>query len=407
MRGGVFGFDINQRKIEHLRDGLDETGEVSSLALSATSVFFTSDESDLDRADFFIIAVPTPVDQNHIPDNSALISASEIVGRHLKKGDYVVYESTVYPGMTEELCVPILENVSGMKMCRDFKVGYSPERINPGDGEHRFENIIKVVSGCDEEALDVIASVYGSVVKAGVYKAESIRVAEAAKVIENAQRDINIAFMNELSILFHKMDLDLNSVLNAASTKWNFLNFHPGLVGGHCIGVDPYYLTYKAEQIGYHPQILLAGRHINDGMGAYVANMAIKRMAACDIQIHNARIGIFGVTFKENCPDIRNSKVFDIIRELEEYGVKLTVTDPMADAGMVREYYDRWMADRSEISGLQGIVVAVCHDEYRKMSAAQWKKFCRADCESPLFFDLRGVFNREQMEEAGLDYWRL
>lgn len=403
----VIGFDINKEKIAHLKSGQDETNEVLPEELANTTVRFTSDEAELEQAEVYIIAVPTPVDVNHAPECTALTSASQIVGRHLKKGCYVIYESTVYPGMTEEICVPILQAQSGLSMGKDFKVGYSPERINPGDKEHSFENILKVVSGCDKEALEEIAGLYGMVVKAGVYPAESIKVAEAAKVIENTQRDINIAFMNELSVLFHKMGIDTKEVLAAASTKWNFLSFQPGLVGGHCIGVDPYYLTYKAEQIGYHPQVILAGRYINDGMGSYIAKMLVKRMIALDLSVHNAVIGVFGITFKENCPDIRNSKVFDIVEELEEFGAKVVLVDSRASDEMVKAHYGMELTDISQVEGLHAIVVASCHEEYARMDCEQWRRFYRIDQKQYPFFDVKGMFSKEVYTKQGFDYWRL
>jgi UDP-N-acetyl-D-galactosamine dehydrogenase len=323
----VIGFDTNQHKIGLYKLGFDPTKEVGNTAITNCTVEFTTDEKKLHEARFHIVAVPTPVNADHTPDLSALKSASQTLGRNLNKGSIVVYESTVYPGVTEDVCVPILEKVSGLKCGQDFKVGYSPERINPGDKVHRFNNIVKVVSGMDEETLETIAKVYELVVEAGVYRAESIRVAEAAKVIENSQRDINIAFMNELSIIFNKMGIDTKAVLEAAATKWNFLKFYPGLVGGHCIGVDPYYLTYKAEQLGYHSQVILSGRKINDNMGKYVAENTVKKMIQANKQINGSEVAIFGVTFKENCPDVRNTKVVDVIKELEEYGVKVKVVD--------------------------------------------------------------------------------
>ena len=403
----VIGFDINQKKIERLKNGIDETKEVRIEDFANTNILFTSDESELDRADFYIVAVPTPVDRDHVPENTAIIGASEIVGRHLKQDDYVVYESTVYPGMTEELCLPILEKHSGLKLGSNFKLGYSPERINPGDHEHTFQKIVKVVSGSDDEALETIAEIYGSVVSAGIYKAENIRVAEAAKVIENTQRDINIAFMNELSILFHRMGIDTRQVLNAASTKWNFLNFQPGLVGGHCIGVDPYYLTYKAEQIGYHPQIILSGRLMNDGMGPYVAHMIIKTMIKHDINVKKSTIGIFGVTFKENCPDTRNSKVFDIIKELKEYGVTVRISDRHADPELVEKYYQEHLEKEEDIKDLDGIVIASCHREYETVPIQKWKSLCKNKDEEIPFFDLKGRLNEKEIKEHGFDYWRL
>ena len=338
-KADVIGFDINKEKVEQYLRGIDVTREVGDDALKKTTAFLTWEEKYLREARFHIIAVPTPINSDKTPDLRPVIGASRIVGRNLVKGSIVVYESTVYPGVTEEVCVPILEEESGLKCGVDFKVGYSPERINPGDKEHRLENIVKVVSGMDEEALEEIAKVYEMVVEAGIYKAESIKVAEAAKVIENAQRDINIAFMNELSIIFNKLGIDTKAVLEAAATKWNFLKFTPGLVGGHCIGVDPYYLTYKAQQMGYHSQIILAGRKINDEMGKYVAENTVKKMIQANRQIKGAKVAILGITFKENCPDSRNTRVIDIVRELQEYGIQVQVIDPVADAGEVKREY--------------------------------------------------------------------
>ena len=336
----VIGFDLNDSKIELYKKGIDPTGEVGDEAIQNTTVTFTDDEKMLQEAKFHIVAVPTPVKEDHTPDLMPVKSASEILGRNLKKGSVIVYESTVYPGVTEEICIPILEQQSGMKCGIDFKVGYSPERINPGDKVHRLETIRKIVSGMDDETLDIVAKVYELVVEAGVHRAESIKVAEAAKVIENSQRDINIAFMNELSIIFNKMGIDTQAVLNAAGTKWNFLKFYPGLVGGHCIGVDPYYLTYKAEMLGYHSQVILSGRRINDDMGKYVAENVVKKLIAADKAVRSVRVGILGFTFKENCPDTRNSKVMDIVNELREYGIEPVISDPVADADEAKRLYD-------------------------------------------------------------------
>ena len=328
----VIGFDLNAHKIEQYKNGIDPTREVGDEAISKTTVNFTAEPSKLKEAKFHIVAVPTPVNDDHTPDLTPVEGASRILGQNLTKGSIVVFESTVYPGVTEDVCVPILEKESGLKCGVDFKIGYSPERINPGDKVHRLETIKKIVSGMDEETLDCVAKVYELVVDAGVHRAESIRVAEAAKVIENSQRDINIAFMNELSIIFNKMGIDTKSVLEAAGTKWNFLKFYPGLVGGHCIGVDPYYLTYKAEMLGYHSQIILSGRRINDDMGKYVAENCVKNLIASDKSVKNAKVAILGFTFKENCPDTRNTKVIDIVNELEEYGITPIIADPCADA---------------------------------------------------------------------------
>ena len=335
----VVGYDLNESKIELYKSGIDPTREVGDEAVKNSSVEFTADETKLREAKFHIAAVPTPVNDDHTPDLTPVEGASEILGRNLTKGSVVVFESTVYPGVTEDVCVPILERESGLKCGEDFKIGYSPERINPGDKVHRLESIMKIVSGMDDITLDIVAKVYSLVVKAGVHRAESIKVAEAAKVIENSQRDINIAFMNELSIIFNKMGIDTQSVLKAAGTKWNFLKFYPGLVGGHCIGVDPYYLTYKAEMLGYHSQVILAGRRINDDMGKYAAQNAVKKLISADKSVKGARVAILGFTFKENCPDTRNTKVIDIVNELREYGIEPVICDPEADSAEAKRLY--------------------------------------------------------------------
>lgn len=423
----VIGFDINKKKIELYKNGIDPTNEVGDEAIKSTTVEFTSDEEKLRDAKFHIVAVPTPVKSDHTPDLTPLQSASRTLGRNLTKGSIVVYESTVYPGVTEDICVPILEKESGLKCGIDFKVGYSPERINPGDKIHRLENIVKVVSGMDNDSLDIIAKVYELVVEAGVYRAESIRVAEAAKVIENSQRDINIAFMNELSIIFNKMGIDTKAVLEAAGTKWNFLKFEPGLVGGHCIGVDPYYLTYKAEQMGYHSQIILAGRKINDAMGKYVAENTVKQMIKANKQINGATVAIFGVTFKENTPDVRNTKVVDVIKELEEYGVDVKVVDPVADKEDLWREYRIHLYDQNEIKDADAIIFAVPHDEFKFYTLDDIKKFYRkqqyigtdalheiaatsegsSENTGYVLIDVKGMFNRQDAEAAGLLYWRL
>ena len=356
----VIGFDVNASKIELYRKGIDPTKEVGDETIRNSSVNFTADETELRKARFHIVAVPTPVNDDHTPDLSPVEGASRILGRNLSKDSVVVFESTVYPGVTEEVCVPILEKESGLKCGIDFKIGYSPERINPGDKLHRLENIKKVVSGMDEETLDVVANVYELVVEAGVHRAESIKVAEAAKVIENSQRDINIAFMNELSIIFNKMGIDTKSVLEAAGTKWNFLNFYPGLVGGHCIGVDPYYLTYKAEMLGYHSQIIISGRRINDDMGKYVAENVIKNLIAADKAVKNARIAILGFTFKENCPDTRNTKIIDIVHELQEYGITPVISDPQADADEAERLYGIKFVELSKIKDMDNLSQRKC-----------------------------------------------
>ncbi len=403
----VIGFDLNETKITQYQNGIDPTGEVGNEAIAACSVEFTSDESRLREAGFHIVAVPTPVNPDHTPDLTPVEGASRILGRNLTKGSIVVFESTVYPGVTEEVCVPILEAESGLRCGVDFKIGYSPERINPGDQVHRLETITKIVSGMDEETLEEVAKVYELVVEAGVHRAPSIKVAEAAKVIENSQRDINIAFMNELSIIFNKMGIDTRAVLEAAGTKWNFLPFFPGLVGGHCIGVDPYYLTYKAEQLGYHSQIILAGRRINDDMGKYVAECLVKNLIRAEIPVRGARVAIFGFTFKENCPDTRNTKVIDIVRELREYGIEPMITDPVADeAEAQREYGIRFTAEE-DIREMDAVVLAVAHREYTSLTREQIDGLYGAQGRAKVLADIKGMLDKTAYEQAGYLYWRL
>ena len=401
----VIGYDLNEKKIELYKSGIDPTGEVGDEAIKSTSVEFTADETALRRAKFHIVAVPTPVHDDHTPDLTPVEGASRILGRNLTKGSVVVYESTVYPGVTEDVCVPILERESGLKCGVDFKIGYSPERINPGDKVHRLESIVKIVSGMDEESLDVIAKVYELVVEAGVHRASCIKVAEAAKVIENSQRDINIAFMNELSIIFNKMGIDTKSVLEAAGTKWNFLKFYPGLVGGHCIGVDPYYLTYKAEQMGYHSQVILAGRRINDDMGRYVAENCIKNLIKCDKAVKGARVAILGFTFKENCPDTRNTKVFDIVSELREYGIEPIIADPVADAEEAKHLYGIEFADISEVRDMDAVILAVAHTEFASLTCSDMDAMFGEGAKALL--DVKGLLDRKEYEGAGYCYWRL
>lgn len=404
----VIGFDISKEKIELYKNGLDPTKEVGDDAIKETSVEFTADESKLKEAKFHIVAVPTPVNADHTPDLKPVESASRTVGRNLTKGSIVVFESTVYPGVTEEICIPILEKESGMKCGEDFKVGYSPERINPGDKVHRLETIVKVVSGIDEESLDIIAKVYELVVDAGVHRAESIKVAEAAKVIENSQRDINIAFMNELSIIFNKMGIDTKAVLKAAGTKWNFLNFFPGLVGGHCIGVDPYYLTYKAEQLGYHSQIILSGRRINDDMGKYVVENLIKSLIKADVPVKDSKVAILGFTFKENCPDTRNTRVIDIVDELKEYGINPMIADPEADAEEAKHEYGLVFDSLEDLKDMDAIVIAVGHDQFLNLSQEDLNgMFKIGSNDNKVLLDIKGVLNRKEYEEAGYKYWRL
>lgn len=404
----VIGFDLNKDKIKLYQSGIDPTNEVGNEAIQHTRVNFTSDESKLKEAKFHIVAVPTPVNTDHTPDLSPVEGASQILGRNLTKGSIVVYESTVYPGVTEEICVPILERESGLKCGIDFKIGYSPERINPGDKVHRLETITKIVSGMDEEALDEIAKVYELVVEAGVYRAESIKVAEAAKVIENSQRDINIAFMNELSIIFNKMEIDTKAVLQAAGTKWNFLNFKPGLVGGHCIGVDPYYLTYKAEQLGYHSQIILSGRRINDDMGKYVAENVVKNLIKANISVKQAQVVILGFTFKENCPDTRNTKIIDIVKELEEYGINPIITDPIADAKEAKQLYGVEFVPIDEIQEMDAVIIAVAHKEFIELSMKKIDSlFKDTRNEKKVLIEIKGILDKQKVISAGYNYWRL
>ena len=401
----VIGFDLNEAKIQLYKSGIDPTNEVGDEIIKTTNVEFTSNEEDLRRAKFHIVAVPTPVNDDHTPDLSPVEGASRILGRNLTKGSIVVFESTVYPGVTEEVCAPILEKESGLKCGVDFKIGYSPERINPGDKVHRLETITKIVSGMDEESLEEIAKTYELVVDAGVYKAESIKVAEAAKVIENSQRDINIAFMNELSIIFNKMGIDTQSVLKAAGTKWNFLKFYPGLVGGHCIGVDPYYLTYKAEMLGYHSQIILSGRRINDDMGKYVAENLVKNLIKAGKSVKGAKVAILGFTFKENCPDTRNSKIFDIVKELREYSIEPVVADPVADSEEAEKLYGIKFTDISEIKDMDGVILAVAHEEFSRFTTKDMDGFCGG--KHKVLLDIKGILSRKEYEEAGYCYWRL
>lgn len=404
----VVGFDLNAKKIELYKNGIDPTNEVGNEAVKNCSVEFTADESKLKEARFIIVAVPTPVNDDHTPDLTPVEGASKIVGRNLTKGSVVVYESTVYPGVTEDICVPILEKESGLKCGTDFKIGYSPERINPGDKVHRLETITKIVSGMDDETLDTVAKTYELVVKAGVHRAESIKVAEAAKVIENSQRDINIAFMNELSIIFNKMGIDTKSVLEAAGTKWNFLKFYPGLVGGHCIGVDPYYLTYKAEEMGYHSQIILSGRRINDDMGKYVAENTVKNLIKADVPVKNAKVAILGFTFKENCPDTRNTKIIDIYNELREYGITPVIADPKADADEAKRLYGIEFIDINDIKNCDAVILAVAHEQFKNLGQADFDKMFKSGRnEEKVLVDIKGLLSRKEYEKAGYKYWRL
>ena len=404
----VIGFDINKKKIELYKQGIDPTLEVGDEEIKKSTVEWTYDETKLQDAKFIIVAVPTPINEDKTPDLLPVIGSSEIVGRNLTKGSIIVYESTVYPGVTEEVCIPILEKESGLKCGVDFKVGYSPERINPGDKVHRLSTIVKIVSGMDKESLEEIARIYEIVVKAGVHRASSIKVAEAAKVIENSQRDINIAFMNELSIIFNKMGIDTLEVLEAAGTKWNFLNFRPGLVGGHCIGIDPYYLTYRAEQFGYHSQIILSGRRINDDMGKYVAENVVKQLIKADISIKNAKVGCLGITFKENCPDARNSKVNDILVELKEYGIQPIVCDPVADAPDAEKFYGVKLVNIEEFKDLDCLIIAVAHQEFKKLSNNELNNmFKTVPNDKKIIIDVKGVRNKDELKSLGYKYWRL
>ena len=402
----TIGFDLSAEKIDSYRRFCDPTGEVSSEDLRAAVRFTaTSDASDLRRADFIIVAVPTPVDVAHIPDFAPLIGASTTVAQHMKKGAIVIYESTVYPGATEEVCVPILERQSGMRWKQDFHVGYSPERVNPGDKEHTVSRIIKVVSGDDEQTLAKVADLYSSIITAGIHKASSIKVAESAKVIENTQRDLNIALMNELALIFGRMGIDTLEVLQAAGTKWNFLPFRPGLVGGHCIGVDPYYLTHKAEMIGYHPQVILAGRRINDGMGAYVAQQTLKQLIKNGSPLPGAKVIVLGLTFKENCPDLRNSKVADVIRELKELGCEVSVHDPIADSGEAAHHYDVALRSWEELpTEADAVIAAVPHRGYVEMPLRTLLSRLK---KNGVFIDVKSAFDRTAISEAGFRMWRL
>ena len=401
----VIGFDINKAKIAELQKGLDRTGEVSSADLKATDVQYTFQPSDLKAADFIIVAVPTPINETLQPDLTALRKSSELIGANLSPGSIVVFESTVYPGATEEVCKPILEQASGMKCGVDFKLGYSPERINPGDKEHTLEKIIKVVSAQDDASLEIVAHTYELVVKAGIYRASSIKVAEAAKVIENTQRDLNIALMNELALIFHRLGIDTKSVLEAAGTKWNFLKFSPGLVGGHCIGVDPYYLTAKAESVGYHPQVILAGRRINNGMGKFVAEQTMKLLGQLPRPVNDLKVAVLGLTFKENVPDLRNSKVPDIIQELCEYGVQVVVHDPIAEPEEAVEEYGIHLSKWDDLRDIDGIIVAVAHRAYADMGLQKLLKPLRSQREG-VVIDVKCLLDQAKLPKT-LKYWRL
>ncbi len=401
----VVGFDIKPERIEMMKNRIDPSRELDPSAFEGCDIFFTANPEDLREADFHIVAVPTPIDDHNLPDLTPVLKASETVGKILKKGDYVIYESTVYPGCTEEDCIPVLEQHSGLKFNADFKVGFSPERINPGDKEHTLTKIVKVVSGCDDESLDNIAKTYELIIEAGVHRASSIKVAEAAKIIENTQRDINIAFMNELSMIFNKMDINTHEVLEAAGTKWNFLRFYPGLVGGHCIGVDPYYLTYKAKEFGYHAQIINAGRYINDSMGRYIARQTLKRLSSLDKNIKETRILIMGVTFKENVSDIRNSKVADVYKELKAYGIKnIDVVDPHASSEEVLEEYGFGLKEEPS-EKYDAIIIAVNHQKYLDMSLGDFKSLINS---TAVIIDVKSIYrDLFSQQQDGISYWSL
>lgn len=404
----VVGFDLNKAKIDLYKSGVDPTLEVGDEVIKNTSVEFTSDETSLREAKFIIVAVPTPVNTDHTPDLTPVIGASEIVGRNITKGSIVVYESTVYPGCTEHVCIPILEKESGLKCGVDFKIGYSPERINPGDKVHRLENIHKIVSGCDEESLEEIKNVYDIVIEVGTHPVSNMRTAEAVKVVENSQRDINIAFMNELAMVFDRMDIDTNEVVDGMNTKWNALGFRPGLVGGHCIGVDPYYFTYEAEKLGYHSQIILNGRIVNDSMGGYVADCAVKQMIAAGQAPKKSKVVILGLTFKENCPDTRNSKVDDIIKQLNTYGIEPVVVDPWASERDAMHEYGVTLTKMEEVGDADCVIVAVAHNEFRALSLEQIKglfKECSDD--EKVLIDVKGLYKIADLKKSGMRYWRL
>lgn len=404
----VIGFDLNEMKIELYKSGIDPTNEVGNEAILQTAVFFTSDEIKLREAKFHIIAVPTPINADKTPDLAPVIGASTIMGRNLTKGSIVAYESTVYPGVTEDICVPILERESGLKCGIDFKIGYSPERINPGDKVHRLENIVKIVSGMDAESLEEIARVYELVVKVGVHRTGSIKVAEAAKVVENSQRDINIAFMNELAMVFDRMGIDTKEVIEAMNTKWNALKFYPGLVGGHCIGVDPYYFVYEAEKLGYHSQIILSGRKINDGMGAFVADAIIKKLILANKVVKHTKVVILGITFKENCPDSRNSKVVDIIKRLKQFGIEPIVVDPQADAADARNEYNMELVELDMVNDADCLVFAVAHDEFKNINMEKIDSlFGASPNEEKVIIDVKSILNKTEIEKLGYSYWRL
>lgn len=403
----VIGFDLNVAKIDTYKSGIDPTNEVGDEVIKSTTVEFTADESDLKKAKFHIVAVPTPVNDDHTPDLTPVECASAILGRNLTKGSIVVFESTVYPGVTEDICVPILERESGLKCGVDFKIGYSPERINPGDKVHKLENIRKIVSGMDAESLEEIKNVYDLVIKVGTYPVSTIKTAEAVKVVENSQRDINIAFMNELAIVFDKMGIDTNEVVDGMNTKWNALGFRPGLVGGHCIGVDPYYFTYEAEKLGYHSQIILNGRIVNDGMGKYVADAAIKKMIEAGQAPRNSKVVILGLTFKENCPDTRNSKVDDIIKRLNEFGIEPVVVDSWASERDALHEYGVTLTKLEDVHDADCVIVAVAHDEFKNLTLDGIKRLYKQESGEKVLIDVKGLYKIEDLDKSGLSWWRL
>lgn len=403
----VIGFDLNKEKIKLYQNGKDPTNEVGDKAIKDTKVFFTSNEKELRKSKFHIVAVPTPVNVDHTPNLDPVIGASKIVGRNLSKGSIVVYESTVYPGCTEDVCIPILEKESGLKAGKDFKVGYSPERINPGDKVHRLENIQKIVSGMDNESLKEIKKVYDFVIEVGTYPVSSIRTAEAIKVVENSQRDINIAFMNELAMVFDKLGIDTNEVVDGMNTKWNALGFRPGLVGGHCIGVDPYYFTYEAEKLGYHSQIILNGRIVNDNMGKYIADVAIKKMIEAGQTPKESKVAIFGLTFKENCNDIRNTKVSDIISRLQEYNIKAFIVDPWANKKEVKKEYGVDLVELKNIKNLDCIILAVAHDEFKRIQLKDLIKKFKANSKNNVLIDVKGIYPIKELKKININWWRL
>ena len=401
----VIGFDTNSEKINLYKKGYDPTKDVGNEKLKKSSVNFTSNEEELKHAKFYVVAVPTPINEDNTPNLVPVEEATKTVARNLTKGDIVVYESTVYPGTTEEVCVPILEKVSGLRYGIDFKVGYSPERVSPGDNTKKVTDIVKIVSGCDKETLEEVSKVYRLIIKAGIYEAESIKVAEAAKVIENSQRDINIAFMNELSIIFNDMNIDTNEVLNAAKTKWNFVDFKPGLVGGHCIGVDPYYLMYKAQEVGYDSQIIASGRKVNEEMSKHVALEIVKQLISLGKVVKGSTVALFGITFKEDCPDVRNTKIVDIINYLKKYDINVLVYDPVADKDETYRSYNVELVDYDEVNNVDAIVIAVAHNEFRKLSLDDLEQ--KYIDKRKALIDLKGISNKEEVEKKGIRYWSL